>query len=86
VGSPGKFTGGALMGLRVVPDRSRRRENVQLWASIKVEEIDPEEHYREYSALCRTWGSLGGRETLRRYGREHFRRLAISRWKQRRQM
>jgi hypothetical protein len=29
-----------------------------------------------YSDVCRVWGRLGGRVTLHRYGREHYRTLA----------
>ena len=29
-----------------------------------------------YSDVCRTWGRLGGRTVLHRYGREYFRELA----------
>lgn len=28
-----------------------------------------------FEEVCRTWGRLGGRTTLHRYGRAHFRRL-----------
>ena len=27
------------------------------------------------------WGSVGGMATLQRHGREHFRRLALKRWR-----
>jgi hypothetical protein len=33
-----------------------------------------------YSEMCVTWGRLGGLTTLYRYGREHFRLLALHRW------
>ena len=33
-----------------------------------------------YSSMCATWGQLGGLTTLYRYGREHFRLLALHRW------
>ena len=33
-----------------------------------------------YSSMCSTWGRLGGLTTLYRYGREHFRLLALHRW------
>jgi len=33
-----------------------------------------------YSSLCRTWGRLGGLTTYYRYGRDHFRLLALHRW------
>jgi hypothetical protein len=33
-----------------------------------------------YSAMCSTWGRLGGLTILYRYGREHFRLLALHRW------
>lgn len=33
-----------------------------------------------YSTMCATWGQLGGLTTLYRYGREHFRLLALHRW------
>ena len=33
-----------------------------------------------YSSMCATWGQIGGLTTLYRYGREHFRLLALHRW------
>ena len=33
-----------------------------------------------YSAMCRTWGQLGGLATLHKYGRRHFALLARVRW------
>jgi hypothetical protein len=33
-----------------------------------------------YSSMCATWGRLGGLSTFYRYGREHFRLLALHRW------
>ena len=45
-----------------------------LWASLSACQ-PPEEAAADYSEICAFWGRLGGRETLRRHGREHFRRL-----------
>jgi hypothetical protein len=33
-----------------------------------------------YSSMAATWGRLGGLSTFYRYGREHFRLLALHRW------
>jgi len=33
-----------------------------------------------YSSMCSTWGRLGGLSTFYRYGREHYRLLALYRW------
>jgi hypothetical protein len=33
-----------------------------------------------YSSMCATWGRVGGLSTFYRYGREHFRLLALHRW------
>ena len=34
-----------------------------------------------YSAMCATWGSLGGLTTFYRYGADYYRLLARRRWK-----
>ncbi len=34
-----------------------------------------------YSAMCATWGSLGGMTTFYRYGTDYYRLLARRRWK-----
>ena len=34
-----------------------------------------------YSAMCDTWGSLGGLTTFYRYGADYYRLLAGRRWK-----
>ena len=34
-----------------------------------------------YSAMCATWGSLGGLTTFYRYGADYYRLLAQRRWK-----
>ena len=33
-----------------------------------------------FTDVCRAWARLGGRTTLHRYGRGHFRELARRRW------
>jgi hypothetical protein len=33
-----------------------------------------------YSSMCATWGRIGGLSAFYRYGREHFRLLALHRW------
>lgn len=33
-----------------------------------------------YSAMCATWGSLGGLTTFYRYGADYYRLLAARRW------
>ena len=50
-----------------------------LYSSLKVTQ-GAEQAAREYGEICAYWGRLGGRETLRRYGREHFSRIARKRW------
>ncbi len=53
-----------------------------LWVCLHATQ-PPEEAHADYSDICRFWGRLGGRETLRRYGREHYcelgRRSALAR-------
>ncbi len=45
-----------------------------LWASLNACQ-PPEEAAADYSEICAFWGHLGGRETLHRYGRQHFAEL-----------
>lgn len=50
-----------------------------LWETLSAVE-DPAEAERDYSEICAYWGRMGGRETLRRHGREHFARIAKLRY------
>ena len=54
-------------------------QQLELFSTYSVEQ-DPEEEAREYATIVQVWGSMGGRETLRRYGRQHFRHLACRKW------
>lgn len=49
-----------------------------LWETLAAAQ-PPEEAAADYSEICAYWGRLGGRETLRRHGREHFQRIARQR-------
>ncbi len=58
----------------MVPRPSGRARMMGLWSSLSAC-YPPEEAHAEYSEICAYWGRLGGRETLRLYGREHFARM-----------
>jgi hypothetical protein len=45
-------------------------------------ELPREEHRAIHAAQRAEWGSLGGKETLRRYGTAWFSLLARRRWRQ----
>ena len=54
-------------------------EQLPLFSNYRVTE-DPAQDLREYSRIVQVWGQMGGKTTLERYGRAHFRRLACRKW------
>ena len=62
-----------------VPVEISRDDLEALVASSEVV-LEREKHRLLHSSDWQRWGSMGGRETLRRYGTEWFALLALRRW------
>jgi hypothetical protein len=62
-----------------VPVTISRAELERLVAASTVV-LEREKHRLIHAADWRRWGRRGGLATLRKYGTDHFRRLALRRW------
>ena len=56
------------------------RADLELLVERSTIVLEREKHRLIHAADWRRWGRRGGLATLRKYGTDHFRRLALRRW------
>jgi hypothetical protein len=67
--------------MRYGVDADLSREDLEVLIEASTVLLPREEHRNGHESDFARWGSKGGRETLRRYGKDWFSLLALRRWR-----